>query len=238
MLKQVQKGFTLIELMIVVAIIGILAAIAIPAYQDYTIRGQVAEGLTLAAQAKAAVSETFANNVAGWTLGPEWEIGPAQQTPCNQEQLCSVLDPTAFPGGDPDLDHTPTDDNGLAGVVIGGIIDQNLHSFHYLESPAFDANVPGPLTLGFYRWLNSDYGPTFMVNRIEAYNGSTWTVVWESGPSPAIFDNAWQHISHDLTAYKSASMKVRFGFRVGSTAVYTVGSWNIDDVIIANQVCN
>jgi type IV pilus assembly protein PilA len=60
MLKQMQKGFTLIELMIVVAIIGILAAIAIPAYQDYTIRAQVSEGLTLAAAAKAAISESFA----------------------------------------------------------------------------------------------------------------------------------------------------------------------------------
>ena len=54
-----QQGFTLIELMIVVAIIGILAAIAIPAYQDYTIRAQVSEGLNLSAGAKTAVTEFF-----------------------------------------------------------------------------------------------------------------------------------------------------------------------------------
>lgn len=54
-----QQGFTLIELMIVVAIIGILAAIAIPAYQDYTIRAQVSEGLNLSGGAKAAVTEFF-----------------------------------------------------------------------------------------------------------------------------------------------------------------------------------
>ncbi len=58
-MKKIQQGFTLIELMIVVAIIGILAAIAIPAYQDYTIRAQVSEGLNLSGGAKAAVTEYF-----------------------------------------------------------------------------------------------------------------------------------------------------------------------------------
>ena len=60
-MTKLQKGFTLIELMIVVAIIGILAAIAIPAYQDYTIRAQVSEGMNLSAAAKAAVAESFLN---------------------------------------------------------------------------------------------------------------------------------------------------------------------------------
>ena len=56
-MKKIQQGFTLIELMIVVAIIGILAAIALPAYQDYTVRTRITEGLTLASGAKSMIAE-------------------------------------------------------------------------------------------------------------------------------------------------------------------------------------
>ncbi len=68
--RSMQKGFTLIELMIVVAIIGILAAVALPAYQDYTVRARVTEGLVVAASAKLAVAENASNGknyTSGWT---------------------------------------------------------------------------------------------------------------------------------------------------------------------------
>ena len=83
-----QRGFTLIELMIVVAIVGILAAIAIPAYQDYTVRARVTEGLSMASSAKLAVAETTISN--GGTL-PATQAATGYVSPAATTNVASIV---------------------------------------------------------------------------------------------------------------------------------------------------
>lgn len=119
---QMQKGFTLIELMIVVAIIGILAAVALPAYQDYTARSQVTEAVNLASGLKIQVSDVYADTgaLAGIASGANG-IPAAADVTGKYTDTVTVADGviTALVGGDASalvsgqsIELTPTDNNG------------------------------------------------------------------------------------------------------------------------------
>ena len=92
MKKQLQKGFTLIELMIVVAIIGILASIALPAYQDYTVRAKVSEGVIAASAFKVGVADMFADRgLTGITAYAAEVATPATQADITNDKIAGVV---------------------------------------------------------------------------------------------------------------------------------------------------
>jgi len=130
-MKRVQQGFTLIELMIVVAIIGILAAIAIPAYQDYTIRAQVSEGLNLSGGAKAAVTEYYQDQGTFPTSNAEAGLEAAANITGKYVATVTVVDPgliqVAYGGPDVNaningavLTMTPTNQGGSVSWACTG----------------------------------------------------------------------------------------------------------------------
>jgi len=122
MKKRIQKGFTLIELMIVVAIIGILAAVALPAYQDYTVRAKVSELMLAAAAFKSSVAERAASDGSlvsaggGLTVATVGKIAGGSVTPGGVITIIGDTTATSV-GQDITIILTPTLDAGGSGTV-------------------------------------------------------------------------------------------------------------------------
>jgi hypothetical protein len=161
-----------------------------------------------------------AGNAKGWTLGTQWAIGAL------------LPNPAAPVAGNPDptLDHTPTGDNFVAGVVLGGNTGTNIHAAYYLTSPVINlSGAAGFVYLDFWRFLNSDY-PSYMNSTIEVYNGTIWTTIFTMASGVAINDAAWTRLQYDVTAYKNANFRVRWGYSIGQAGAFDSSGWNVDDV--------
>jgi hypothetical protein len=157
---------------------------------------------------------------AGWTFGTNWQRGPAK-----------VSSGQSYAGPDPGFDFTDSPDNYVAGVILGGNAPvDKLHDYYYATSPVINAaGTGGKLRLVFRRWLNSDYEP-YMANIVEVFNGTAWMQIWKTEGPPNVADSAWTYVALDVGPYANAQFRVRFGYKIGNNGVFTVSSWNIDDV--------
>jgi hypothetical protein len=180
-----------------------------------------------AAHAQLILNEDFSGAAAGWTTGTEWQIGATSVGP----------PPVEGTNPDPAADHSAGSDNRVAGTVLGGNVSTTTHNYYWLQSPTVDvATGQNVVLLRFWRWLNIDQAP-FMSARVEVFNGTSWVLLWENTGQFPITDNAWTLFTFDLTPYRNANLRVRFGHAVMVGGGFPFSGWNVDDVQIERTAC-
>jgi len=151
MKRSIQKGFTLIELMIVVAIIGILAAVALPAYQDYTVRAKVTEGITLAGSAKTAVSENAANGApfaSGWVSPAATPNVTSVGIDATTGAITITYTTTVAPSGANTLTLTPLNGSTAAGTALAAGVPPSAGSISWVCKAAGSTNANSAAVAG------------------------------------------------------------------------------------------
>jgi hypothetical protein len=175
------------------------------------------------------IHETFDGTSAGWTLDSTWSIAATCASPPAPQK--------GHP--DPTVDHTTSTAGGVAAAyACGNNPTGTTAPARYATSPAVDVSAAPSLKLAFYRWLNTD-AAGWMTSTVDVFDGTAWVNVYTnpSGAGNIVADAAWTRVEYDVSAYKNAAFRVRFGYAVTSTGVYAMSCWNVDDLTLSTASC-